>query len=486
MPTSPDHLESCDAIVVGARCAGSAASIALARGGNRVIALDRAKFPSDTLSTHLLFPAGVAELARLGALERVRALDPPEHREVLLTANDVEVRERWSVYEGFDYGICVPRPELDSALVSTARGNGVDVRERCSVEEILWETGRVAGVRYKDADGEERILKAPLVVGADGRRSTVAHLVGADEPYRGSRNERGLAFKYMDDPHMGTEWRRIVTQWRQGDTHGMSFPCPAGRMLILFMGPAEEIAEFRRDDGKWDRMIAANPRLAARTEGATNATKLRSTGETSAYFRASSGPGWALVGDAGHFKDPVVAQGIRDALRFGRLTGEAAAPVLHDPVALDRALLRAERRRDQECQATYHWANRESRAIPTSPLVTEALRIFGRTNAPDLSDTFGRVRNPEHIIGPLVSIRAFARAFVRPGVDRVAMLREAQDEILMDIDIRLERMRGGFRNPRQARTERADFEWPSAAPKQRATVTAAPQAEVPAAEKVPA
>jgi 2-polyprenyl-6-methoxyphenol hydroxylase-like FAD-dependent oxidoreductase len=466
--------ETCDAVIVGSRCAGSAAAIALARNGRKVIALDRAKFPSDTLSTHLLFPAGVSELARLGALERISQLDPPRYREIILTADGAEVRERMTAVDGIDYGICVPRPELDDALVTTARGFGVDVRERCSVEEIVWEAGRAAGVRYRDADGETRTLHAKLVIGADGRRSSVAEMVGANTPYRGSRNERGLAFKYMDDPKVGTEWREIVVQYREGATHGMCFPCPDGRMLVLFMGPAEEIKEFRAGEEKWNRMVAENPALARRIEGATNATKLRSTPDTAAYFRASSGPGWALAGDAGHFKDPVIAQGIRDALRFGRLLGEAAAPVLDDPAKLDAALLSAEKRRDRECQATYHWGNRESRAQPSSPLVVEALRVFGRTSEPDLMDTFNRVRVPERVIHPLIGAKALVRALRRPGADRVALLREAYEETLLDLDVRRERLRGAFRESRPALSERRDYTWPGAPTKAKpaaATVT---------------
>lgn len=481
MSESSAVVETCDAVIVGSRCAGSAAAIALARSGHRVVALDRAKFPSDTLSTHLLFPAGVAELARLGALERISRLDPPRYREIILAADGVEVRERMTPVDGIDYGVCVPRPELDHALVSTARGHGVDVRERCSVEAILWEAGRAAGVRYRAADGETRTLRAKLVIGADGRRSSVAQMVGADTPYRGSRNERGLAFKYMDDPKVGTEWRETVVQYREGATHGMCFPCPDGRMLVLFMGPAGEIADFRASEEKWDAMVAANPLLARRIEGATNASKLRSTPDTAAYFRASSGPGWALAGDAGHFKDPVIAQGIRDALRFGRLLGEAAAPVLDDPARLDAALLAAERRRDQECQATYHWGNRESRAQPCSPLVIEALRVFGRTTEPDLMDTFNRVRAPERVIHPLIGARALVRALRRPGVDRLALLREAYEETVLDIDVRLERRRGAFRERRPARSERSDWTWPPAAAKAKA-----PAAAVAAPPAVPA
>ena len=103
-------------------------------------------------------------------------------------------------------------------------------------------------------------------------------------------------------------------------------------MLVLFMGPAEEIPLFRKDpQGMWDRMLAENPLAAERVGDAPNRTKMRSTGSVSAFYRRSSGPGWALAGDAGHFKDPVIGQGMRDAMRFGRLLGEAVAPVVRRP-----------------------------------------------------------------------------------------------------------------------------------------------------------
>lgn len=460
-PENTALTESCDAIVVGARCAGSATAIALARGGRKVIALDRSKFPSDTLSTHLLFPAGVAELSYLAALDRILALDPPKIPEIVVTVeSELEARERFTAVDGIDYGLCVPRTQLDMALVETARDQGVEVRERCSVKDVIWHEGRAAGVRYTDAEGVERELRAKLVVGADGRRSTMASLLGAEQPYRASRNGRGLVFRYMDDPQAGTRWGHTMSQFRAGDTHGMAFPCPDDRMLVLFMGPAEEVREFRRDpEGTWERKVALNPSLARRVAGATNATKIRSTPDVPAFFRASSGPGWALVGDAGHFKDPVIAQGIRDAVRFGRLLGEQAAPHLHDPRALDQALLRAERRRDRECQGTYHWGNRESRAVPSSSLVVEALRQFASTTDPGFSDAFNRTRNPDRVLHLGVGAKALLRAAARPGADRRGLVREVVEELRIDFDIHRERRRDAFRSTRMTRSERA-FQWP--------------------------
>ena len=116
-------------MIVGARCAGSATAIALARSGRRVIALDRARFPADTLSTHLLWAGGVAELKRLGALEKVETTGPARLPESTATWAGHEIRGGYSPVEGIDYGLCVRRPGLDAALVETARAAGAEIRE---------------------------------------------------------------------------------------------------------------------------------------------------------------------------------------------------------------------------------------------------------------------------------------------------------------------------------------------------------------------
>ena len=219
--------------------------------------------------------------------------------------------------------------------------------------------GPVAAVPSRDADGERREIEATLVVGADGRRSTVSSLVGSWTPYRMSRNGRGLVFRYLDDPRAGTRDAETEYQWREGDSIAFAFPtAPAGRILILFMGHRDEVREARADpEGYWARKLREHPGLADRVAGAPPGSKLRSTGETPAFFRASSGPGWALAGDAGHFKDPVTGQGMRDALWAGRTLAESVLPVLDDPVAVDLATRAWEARRDRGCMPAYHFAN---------------------------------------------------------------------------------------------------------------------------------
>jgi flavin-dependent dehydrogenase len=435
--------ERVDAIVVGARAAGSAAAIALARAGRRVVALDRARFPSDTLSTHLLFAGGVAELARVGALDRVEALGAPRLGEALMGGAGITVRARCTPVDGIDYSMCVRRPGLDAALVGTARAAGAEVREHTRVTGLVWEDGRVAGVCCGDHE-----LRAPLVVGADGRRSLVAREVGAELPHTSNRNGRACFFAYLEDPH--EDWRGVAAQWREGRELGTAFPCDGGLLLVLLMPPREGARGF-----EWDEAVASIPALQERLRGCERVTKVRSAIDTTSYFRRSSGPGWALAGDAGHFKDPVTAQGIRDALRFGRLLGEAAAPALGsgDPRELDRALARWERRRDRECAETYVWTNTLGRAAAMSPVEVELYRAAAAD--PEIArrvlDVFCRTRRPTQALSARQALTLGARAMRRRGAARLAVLRGAGGELRDLAAMHAYRVRAGLPSARRAR-----------------------------------
>jgi flavin-dependent dehydrogenase len=423
--------ERVDAVVVGARPAGAATAIALARGGRHVVALDKAHFPSDTLSTHLLFAGGVAEIARVGALERVQALGAPPMPDALMAGAGENVRARYTPVDGIDYGMCVRRIGLDAALIATAREAGVEVRERARVTELVRGGGRVAGVSYTTGEGREVELRAPLVVGADGRRSTVARLVGATEPHRAHRNGRACFFAYLEDGR--PDWRGIAAQWREGRELGTAFPCDEGLVLVLLMPPLARASDFAGAglEREWEKTVAGMPGLRERLEGSKRVSKVRSALDTTSYFRRSAGPGWALPGDAGHFKDPVTAQGIRDALRFGRLLGEAVAPVLDDPIALDRASTRWARRRERECLETYTWTNALGRAEPMTALEAELYAAAARD--PELArrvlDVFSRTRRPSRAVGVRTALEITRRALNRPGADRRLVLRAAGREL---------------------------------------------------------
>ncbi len=458
-------MEQVDVAVVGARLAGCAAAAPLARAGRRVLVLDKMGFPSDQLSTHLLMPAGTSEIAKIGALPRILAVRPSQVRWTQVEAEGVRCLERLRPAEdGIDYGVCIPRDLQDVQLVEAAREQGADVREHCTVESLVWRAGRVAGLRYRDADGATHEVASTLVVGADGRRSTVASLVGAWTPYRISRNGRGLVFRYLEDPLAGTIHAETYYQWREGDSFAFAFPsAPLGTLLVLLMGHRDESREARKDPEEyWLRKLREHPGLAARVAGAPPGSKLRSTGETPAFFRTSSGPGWALAGDAGHFKDPVTGQGMRDSMWMGRTLAERVLPELDDPLAVDRATRAWEAERDRETLPAYHFANADTIVERQSPALCELVRDAGRTTSPDLTDLFGRARTPQEI-APLPRLaRALGAALWRGDRPRSESLRRGVGELRVELAIRLERRADRFRSTHLIRgSDHPGAPWPA-------------------------
>lgn len=446
-------MEQADVVVVGARLAGCAVAAPIARSGRKVIVIDKMTFPSDQLSTHLLMASGVSELAKMGALPRILALNPSRVRYVRASAEGYVCHERLRpTPEGIDFGVCIPRIQQDICLVEAAREQGVDLRERCTFTALTWRAGRVSGIRYTDADGAEHEIAATLTIGADGRRSNVAAAVGAWEPYRLSQNGRGLVFRYVDDPL--TEGIETETYYalREGRSFGFAFPSsPRGKLLVLFMGHRDESSEARKDpEGYWARKLEEHPGIKERLQGAdpSTYTKIRSTGETPAYFRASSGPGWALAGDASHFKDPVTGQGMRDAMWMGRTLAEHVLPVLDDPAAVDVAARTWEAERDRHCLPAYHFANMDTRVEVQTPTVCELVRDAGRTMEPDLGDLFGRARTMQEI-APLPRLAKNAlTALVRGERSRKETVVTATEEVRTQLEIRRERYADRFRERR--------------------------------------
>lgn len=427
--------EDVDVVIVGSRCAGSAAAIALAGRGRSVIALDGASFPSDTLSTHLFFPHHWAELERLGARRRVLELSPPLHTRAGLAAPGVELIGGYSPYDGLNAGSCVRRPGLDLALVHTAREAGAEVRERVRVTGLITSpSGRVTGVEYRCRDGVEGTITAKLVIGADGRRSTVARLVGATDHHHW-QNQRMMAFAYYQDTH--DDERDLAMQWRDQDDLATVFPCDGGQLIALLMPPVDRADEFRTDaDRAFDAVVARIPAFARRLQDCTKVSKVRTSVSHPSYFRHSHGPGWALAGDAGHFKDPVTAQGIRDALRFGRLLGEAAAPHLDDVDGLDAALASWENDRDEQCLPMYQWANHLGRADAVSPIEDAAYRwLAARPGGPtEVFDVFSRLRPASAVFAPSRLVRWVVAAGRDPRVDRRALVRTLGRDVRREVD----------------------------------------------------
>ena len=336
--------EQADVVVVGCGPAGASTAITLAQRGRRVIVLSGATLRSDTAAPRVMTPRAVAALRGLGALDRVLATGAPPLKLVRLGAEGDESAAHCPSPEGCGFGISVRRAELDAALLDTARESGTDVWEGARAVGPMWAGGRLAGVRATTESGEDIQVRARVVIGADGRRSTVAGWVGSAEPYRSLPNGLGMVWRFVDDPRPA---RDSLLRTRVENTIGYHIPCNDGALVVL-VAPRDDIARFSADpDGLRGGQLALHPRLAELVHGADGRKEQWCTEELAGYFRLSSGPGWALVGSAGQFTDPVAGQGTQDGLVWGQVLGEKLTAALDkDDRSIDEGLRAYERERD--------------------------------------------------------------------------------------------------------------------------------------------
>jgi 2-polyprenyl-6-methoxyphenol hydroxylase-like FAD-dependent oxidoreductase len=410
--------DSFDVIVVGARCAGAPLATMLARDGLRVCLVDKDRFPSDALSTHGIQPAGVQVLERVGVLEQLLKLAPPLKRLRMVFDDGAAAPVDVAAVAGAP-GLSVRRITLDEILVDAAAAAGAEIRTRTTVTGLVMDGDRVAGVTT--ASGA---LRAPLVVGADGARSAVARMAGAEE-YHPTPNGRAFMWAYFEaDPTGGETWIGKL-----GDHTYLGMPTDGGLTLIGVCPSIERRAEIRADrEAVYDAGLRAWPELHAGVAGARRDGPVRTMANLHGFFRPAAGPGWALVGDAGHFKDPTPGQGISDALRQAEHLAAAITQALGGGHGAPDAILRAWWRwRDEDAWEMYWFAHDMGAAGPSPPLRREAERRIA--SDPELTIAMARVLNhelrPSEVFTPAFSLTTLARAVRRGRGHQKAIMREA-------------------------------------------------------------
>ncbi|MFI6055122.1 NAD(P)/FAD-dependent oxidoreductase [Streptomyces violascens] len=322
-----------DIIVIGARCAGSPTAMLFAQQGYRVLLLEKATFPQDTLSSHYIHTQGVALLKRWGLLDRLRdaGCRPIDHQSY--EAPGVRIDGFSLPIDGQRTTYAPRRYVLDPILADGAVAAGVEFREGCAVNDLLWEDDRVVGVRYTTPGGAVATDRARLVVGADGMRSLVARKAGA--PY------------VIEHPRMTctyySYWSGVPSHFelyeRPGRWIGV-IPTNDDLTLLMTYFPQDEFSGVRKDVEPFylDAFRTTAPELYERMQAGKREEQLYGTGHQENFFRKAFGPGWALVGDAVTHKDSITARGITEAfVQAESLTGHIGQQ-LHDDAALDDAL----------------------------------------------------------------------------------------------------------------------------------------------------
>jgi 2-polyprenyl-6-methoxyphenol hydroxylase-like FAD-dependent oxidoreductase len=333
--------------VVGARAAGAATAMLAARLGHDVVVVDRALFPSDTLSTHSISRSGVVQLDRWGLLDEVVASGAPAIREVAFHTPEGSLQRTVKESAGVDFLVAPRRHMLDTIVAEAAEASGATLRLGVTVTGLRRDAaGRVTGVSGQDQDGAPVEIDAAVVVGADGLRSGVARAAGAGVAE--SRGPTGTTFYAY---YHGPIWPGIEFFVSDGALAGI-FPTHGGEACIWMCVPATTGRLARRRAGSvpdaFDRLLAQHaPALAERLSTARRTSPVRTATRLPNQVREAWGPGWVLVGDALYFRDPITGHGISDAYRDAELLAWALDEGLRDRRGLGPALDRYRRQADE-------------------------------------------------------------------------------------------------------------------------------------------
>ena len=372
-----------DAIIVGARCAGSPTAMHLARKGYRVLLLDRETFPADTFRNHFVHNATVARWKRWGILDRITASNCPPIEEIELDVGPFTLTGTPVPVDGITTCYAPRRKVLDKILLDCAAEAGAEVREAFLVEDVTWGSGRVSGIRGHGRGGATITEEAKIVIGADGQHSTVARAVKA-EPY----NEKPALACWYNSYYSNLPVTRATLVPREGHVL-VAFPTNDGLTVLGAAWPQAQFHAVRSDiEASLNRALQLAPGLAELARQARREEPFMGSGEINNFFRTPAGPGWALVGDAGYHKDPILAQGITDAMRDAEALAEAVDDGLSGRQPLDEALAAYHRRRDEAVGGMYEFNAQLASLQPPPP---EFQQLFGalRGNPYERSRFFG-------------------------------------------------------------------------------------------------
>jgi flavin-dependent dehydrogenase len=357
-----------DAIVIGARCAGAATAMLVARKGLTVLVVDRATFPSDIPHGHLIHTGGPSRLADWGLLDRIVDTGCPPVTTETIQYGDVELTARDVQLDGVPAAIGPRRARLDEVLVQAAVEAGAELRDGFAVQSYLTEGDRIVGVRGRDG-GAAVDERAAIVIGADGRNSGLARAVEAPA-YEEVPTLSCWYFSY---------WSGVPTEGlevRVKDERAIfAFPTNDDLFALFIAWPIAELARVRADiEGEMMAVVDRIPALSERVRGGRREERLYGATQLPNFLRRPHGPGWALVGDAGCHKDPFMALGVCDALRDAELLSDAIGDGLSGERPLDEALADYERRRNEATMPDYQ-ANLVSARLGPPP--SEAAAIVG-------------------------------------------------------------------------------------------------------------
>ena len=375
-----------DVVIVGARCAGSPLAMLLAKRGHRILLVDRAHFPSDTMSTHFIQLPGMARLKRWGLVDRLFETNCPPIKGAVLDFQGQVIEVDFPPLEGVP-GLAAPRRTVfDEILVRAAVDAGAELVEGVSVDSLRFDGARVGGIEGHTSEGPFT-AEARFVVGADGRNSVVAREVKA-EYARYFKPQTSGYYSYFSDVDVPS-----TEMYLNEDTIGVSFPTNDGLTVVAVEWTNSRFGDLKKDiEGNFLAAVDKFGTLGERVRAGARAERFVGAADIPLFLRRAHGPGWALCGDACYHKDPAPADGISDAFRAADLLVDALDTVLSESSSEEEALSTYENRHQEVAlPALESTAKMASIELPA----TDRANAFIELRSSDMEEVTSVISAPE-------------------------------------------------------------------------------------------
>jgi len=340
----------------------------LGRKGYRVLLVDRGSFPSDVISTHYVHVSGISILNRWGILDRIAATNCPAIGEALFHFGEIKFTGVAPPLAGIDVAYAPRRTVLDKILVDAALEAGVELRENYTAEELMWDGSRITGIKGRLKNGASVVEQGRIVIGADGKDSLVARTSQAPV-YNATDPLCAVYYGYWS----GLSVLNVQVYVRDGWAI-ILFPTNDGLTTVVQCWRSEVFPNYRSDsEGTFMKCIDLCTEITDQVRQGKRESRIAGIVETPSFFRKPFGPGWALVGDAGYYKNPLSAQGITDGFRDAELLAEAIDAGLSGRQAIEDALAEYEQTRNQTVMPIYQYTNDRATLKPPPPEFVQLL-----------------------------------------------------------------------------------------------------------------
>ena len=321
-----DRIDSCDVLVIGAGPAGSVAAGLLRQQGRQVLVIEREQFPRFSIGESLL-PQSMEYLEQAGMLQAVVEAGFQYKNGAAFVRGEAytefDFRDKHSRGWGTTYQ--VQRARFDHLLANEAQRMGAEVRYRHQVVAVDTESARPR-VTVQDPEGNRYLVEAGFILDASGFGRVLPRLLQLESP--SNFPVRGAIFTHIEDGIPAGAFDRnkirITVHPDHCNVWYWLIPFADGRCSIGVVAETDFLAQYKGSETECLRALVhedpASRRLLANARWDTPARQIVGY---SANVTSLWGKGYALLGNAGEFLDPVFSSGVTIAFKSASLAAAA-------------------------------------------------------------------------------------------------------------------------------------------------------------------